>query len=417
MRRSPRASAWRRSSASSRSWPSPSSIPTAAPRCWRARATCASAASGWCREIEAELIKTLKEGGLEAQVSGREKTPYSIWRKMQTQERLVRAARRHHGVPHHRRRRRAVLPGARAAARPLPGAAAALQGLHLGAQAERLPLAAYRRDRPARPAHRDPDPHRGDAGPGRARRRRALDLQAGRAVDRCAAIRLAAQPDRNPRQGAQRRGIPRAHQARDVPGPGVLLHAQGQADRPAARRHADRLRLRRAQPGRRHLRRRQDQRPHAAAAHAALQRRPGRDHHLEGADAVADLGTLRRHRQGQGRDPPLHPHAPARAVPPARQVAARQDLPRGGLRGHREGPRRRARQLQAGEHRRPGRRRRRGPGRRARGADGGLSGPQAAAQERRRRCRADLAGAQQGGEGGRRRPRQEGGRARSPSAA
>jgi GTP diphosphokinase / guanosine-3',5'-bis(diphosphate) 3'-diphosphatase len=35
-------------------------------------------------QIESELIKTLKEGGLEAQVSGREKTPYSIWRKMQT---------------------------------------------------------------------------------------------------------------------------------------------------------------------------------------------------------------------------------------------------------------------------------------------------------------------------------------------
>ncbi len=34
-------------------------------------------------EIEAELVKTLKEGGLKAQVSGREKTPYSIWRKMQ----------------------------------------------------------------------------------------------------------------------------------------------------------------------------------------------------------------------------------------------------------------------------------------------------------------------------------------------
>ena len=34
-------------------------------------------------EIEAELIKTLKEGGLSVQVSGREKTPYSIWRKMQ----------------------------------------------------------------------------------------------------------------------------------------------------------------------------------------------------------------------------------------------------------------------------------------------------------------------------------------------
>ena len=49
MRRSPRASAWRRSSASSRSWPSPSSIPTAAPRCWPASATCASRASSWSR--------------------------------------------------------------------------------------------------------------------------------------------------------------------------------------------------------------------------------------------------------------------------------------------------------------------------------------------------------------------------------
>src|SRR5262245_15437714 len=34
-------------------------------------------------QVEAELVKTLQEGGLTAQVSGREKTPYSIWRKMQ----------------------------------------------------------------------------------------------------------------------------------------------------------------------------------------------------------------------------------------------------------------------------------------------------------------------------------------------
>ena len=34
-------------------------------------------------QIEAELVKTLKDGGLEAQIQGREKTPYSIWRKMQ----------------------------------------------------------------------------------------------------------------------------------------------------------------------------------------------------------------------------------------------------------------------------------------------------------------------------------------------
>ncbi len=35
-------------------------------------------------QIEVELVRTLNEGGLSAQVSGREKTPYSIWRKMQT---------------------------------------------------------------------------------------------------------------------------------------------------------------------------------------------------------------------------------------------------------------------------------------------------------------------------------------------
>ncbi|MBV8188646.1 MAG: bifunctional (p)ppGpp synthetase/guanosine-3',5'-bis(diphosphate) 3'-pyrophosphohydrolase [Alphaproteobacteria bacterium] len=34
-------------------------------------------------QIVEELTQTLKDGGMEAQVSGREKTPYSIWRKMQ----------------------------------------------------------------------------------------------------------------------------------------------------------------------------------------------------------------------------------------------------------------------------------------------------------------------------------------------
>src|SRR3954447_10720458 len=34
-------------------------------------------------QVEAELTRTLQDGGLDAQVSGREKTPYSIWRKMQ----------------------------------------------------------------------------------------------------------------------------------------------------------------------------------------------------------------------------------------------------------------------------------------------------------------------------------------------
>ena len=48
------------------------------------RATCARRGERLVPRDQAELVKTLKDGGLGAQVSGREKTPYSIWRKMQT---------------------------------------------------------------------------------------------------------------------------------------------------------------------------------------------------------------------------------------------------------------------------------------------------------------------------------------------
>ncbi len=103
--------------------------------------------------------------------------------------------------------------------------------------------------------------------------------------------------------GARR--VPREHQARALPGPGLLLHAEGPADPAAARRDAGRLRLRRAQPGRRHLRRRQDQRPADAAAPRAAERRPGRDHDRARRHAVAAMGALRRHRQGARPHPPL----------------------------------------------------------------------------------------------------------------
>ena len=88
-----------------------------------------------------------------------------------------------------------------------------------------------------------------------------------RAQHRGPPVPLAARAARHPRACARPAGIPRAHQARDVPGPGVLLHAQGRSDRAAARRDAGRFRLRRPFADRRHLRRRQDQRPAGAAAH------------------------------------------------------------------------------------------------------------------------------------------------------
>ncbi len=71
----------------------------------------------------------------------------------------------------------------------------------------------------------------------------------------------------------QSRRIPRAHQARAVPRPGVLLHAQGQADRAAAQGDADRFRLcgphRRRQP----RGRLQDQRQDRPAGVRTQQRR------------------------------------------------------------------------------------------------------------------------------------------------
>ena len=117
-----------------------------------------------------------------AVVSGREKSPYSIWRKMQRKNVVVRAARRRDGVPRARRQRRRLLSRAghhpfRLSRRPRP-----LQGLHLDPEAEQLPLAAHRRDRPRAAAHRGADPHPRDARDRRTRRRRALDLQAAGAA-------------------------------------------------------------------------------------------------------------------------------------------------------------------------------------------------------------------------------------------
>ena len=242
---------------------------------------------------------------------------------MQQQERRLRAARRHHGLPHRRRRRRrsatrrsACCTAAISACRgrfkdyistPKPND---YRSLHTGVIG------------PERPAHRDPDPHR-------ARCTRSAELgvaahwgykQGGPSTDGPQYRWLRELLDIL-EHGARRRGIPRAHQARDVPGPGVLLHAQGRSDRPAARRHAGRFRLcralaRSATPA---------SAPRSTAGMLPLRTQLANGDQVEivtsqGADAVADLGALRRHRQGAAAHPPLHPHAAARAVPRARQL-------------------------------------------------------------------------------------------------
>ncbi len=183
---------------------------------------------------------------------------------------LVRTALRHLRVPHPRRHGRRLLRRRRRRPYDLAGGARPLQGLHLDAEAERLPLDPHHRDRPRQPARRTADPHLRHARDRRIRRRRACALQGqqgpARAGRRRREPRLS-RPQADDRGLGHRRlgAVPRAHQARAVPGPGVLLHPQGAADRAAARRDRDRFRLRRAHRRRQFGGRGEDQRPHRAA--------------------------------------------------------------------------------------------------------------------------------------------------------
>ena len=73
---------------------------------------------------------------------------------------LLRAAVRHLRLPRRRRHGRGLLPRARRRPHDLVDGAGPLQGLHLDAEAERLPLDPHHHRRPVAPAHRAADPHR-----------------------------------------------------------------------------------------------------------------------------------------------------------------------------------------------------------------------------------------------------------------
>ena len=122
------------------------------------------------------------------------------------------------------------------------------------AEVERLPLDPHHRLGARRQAGRGADPHRRDARGRRDRGGGALVLQGRRALRepvRGRSLQVAAARSPSASRRRRTRGLPRARQARDVPGPGVLLHPQGRRGEAAARRHADRLRLRHPHPHRR----------------------------------------------------------------------------------------------------------------------------------------------------------------------
>ena len=100
---------------------------------------------------------------------------------------------------------------------------------------------------------------------------------------------------------------------RSLSGRGLHLHAQGQGGHPAARRHADRLRLRHAHRGGRPLRRRQGQRPHRSAALQAALRRHRRNHDPGGPQSQPRLAGHGEDFARAAEDQALAQHPPARA--------------------------------------------------------------------------------------------------------
>ncbi len=289
-------------------------------------------------EIEKQLTKKLADRGIDAKVVGRRKARLLDLAQDGAQVGRLRTTFGHLWVPRRRENIGRLLPGARYRAQHLADGAGPLQGLHLDAEGQRLPVDPHDRDRPEQAARRAADPHRGDARDRRIRHRRACALQGpcgfadGIAVAGIDGLCLAS-PDHRTSGGRFEPGrISRAHQARTVSRPGLLFFTEGQADRAAAQGNADRFCLCGAYGCRKHRGRLQDQRPDRAIDLRTREWRRGRNPDLEGAKGTAGcMGIHCGHRQGTRGDPAgdarRGAHAICRARPPdcRAPVPARQD--------------------------------------------------------------------------------------------
>ena len=144
---------------------------------------------GLIEEILAALRTKLEQAGIKAQVTGREKKPYSIWRKMELKHITLEQLSDIYGFRIVVGIARRLLSFGRRRAQHVAGRAGTFQGLHLDAQAERLSVAAHDHRRPAPSARRIAAAHRADARCRRIRRRRARALQGSAGARRHATSR------------------------------------------------------------------------------------------------------------------------------------------------------------------------------------------------------------------------------------
>jgi GTP diphosphokinase / guanosine-3',5'-bis(diphosphate) 3'-diphosphatase len=113
--------------------------------------------------ITTDMRGEFAKAGISAEVIGRAKKPYSIWRKMQEKELGILPPLRHLRLSDHHRDRGRMLPRAGRDPPALAGRAGPVQGLHQPAQDQRLPLDPYDGVGPRRQARRGADPHPRDA--------------------------------------------------------------------------------------------------------------------------------------------------------------------------------------------------------------------------------------------------------------
>ena len=122
------------------------------------------------------LARELGAVHVKAQITGRPKHIYSIWNKMRTKQLDF-------SELYDVRALRVIVPevkdcyAALGVAQPLAADPEGVRRLHLAPEGQPLPVAAHRGGRPGRQDAGSADPHRGDAPPGRVRRRRPLEYK------------------------------------------------------------------------------------------------------------------------------------------------------------------------------------------------------------------------------------------------